>query len=220
MTRYEGQLESPLRRALKGALIAWAACTLMGVVVQLPAALSGRGFSLVIVVAASAGGLVAGFVVAFVVHEGAGGLVEWATAGTRGRSRPEYSQAETLVIRGAYAGAVRLYAAAADENPADPEPLIRGARVLRDHSAAYASAADWLRRARERKLTTEQDITIARELIELYVGRLDQTAKALPELARLRDRYPDTRTAEWAANRMGQLRAQVWDDVKGGDHGA
>ncbi len=53
-----------------------------------------------------------------------------------GRSTPharEHSAAESLVVRGRYEEAVQAFEAAVSEDPRDPVPYLRLARIHRDH---------------------------------------------------------------------------------------
>ncbi len=177
--------------------------------------LGARHVILGILVAMPAGGLVGGLFIGFVLREGVGGLVEKGFQGSRGRTKSEHSWLQSLVIRGLYREAVEACARKADESPRDPEPLLLGAGVLRDHMHQYETAAQWLRRAqRIPKLTSQQDITVTRELVELYETKLAAPKKALPELARIAESYPGTQAATWATNTMQQIKASVWTDVK------
>ena len=161
------------------------------------------------------GGLLGGLIIGFGLQEGIGGLVARGFQGSRGRSESEHSWLQSLVARGLYREAVEACARDADAAPDDPRPLILGAEVLRDHMKQYGTAAQWLRRARQiPKLTPQQDIIITRELVGLYENQLATPKKALPELARIAERYPGTQAAEWATNTMSQIKASVWKDVK------
>lgn len=223
MAGKQAQMESPLWRGLKFALIGLIGGVLAGLAFAFPIWLIG-GASLgashvlrALVIGFPLGGFVGGFLVGFVFREGIGGLVERSFQGPRGRTRSEHSALQTLIIQGDYRQALEACARQAEASPGDPEPLILGAGVLRDHMKQYQTAAQWLRRAqRVKALTRDQDITIARELVELYERKLETPRKALPELARIAEMYPGTRAAEWAENTLKQIRAELWTDVKGG----
>ncbi len=64
----------------------------------------------------------------------------FAPSGKSTSSRPEYSYAASLVARGRLEEAVRAYEESCGENPHDPEPRIRLARLLRDRLGRYEEA--------------------------------------------------------------------------------
>lgn len=222
MTKQTARMESSVERALKFALIGCGGGLLAGAGFAAPIWLTGggeRGASgavLALLIGFPLGGLLGGLLMGF-LREGLGSLVDGSLqGGTRGRAPRDYSHARSLVIRGSYPEALELFGVETEANPKDPEPLLLGARVLRDNLRQPEEAAEWLRRARLiQTLTPQQDITITRELVELCEGPLDSPEKALPELARIVGTYPDSRASEWAQNALTRLRAAVWTDLKG-----
>lgn len=216
-------VETSTQRGLKFTLIGLLAGLAAGGALALPIYLVGGahwgagGAMKAVLIGFPLGGLIGGLLTGFVFREGLGGLVDRGFQGTRGRTRSEHSWLQSMIARGAYEEAVAACAREAETARDDPEPLILGAGVLRDYLRQYETAAQWLRRARQvKRLTAQQDITITRDLVELYEGKLGTPRKALPELARLAESYPGTQAAAWAQNTLKQLKAQLWTDVKGG----
>jgi hypothetical protein len=214
--------ETPTMRALRFALLGFAAGAaaalgLAGPVWLVGGQHFGGGALLFVLATFSLAGLAGGFLVGL-AREGLGALFDGSLqSGRRGRPVREYSEAQSLVIRGEYRQAVEFYAAEAVANPKDPEPLILAARVLRDHLHDPAAAAEWLVRARHVDgITPRHDITIVRELVDLYDGPLDDPWRALPELARIAATYPNTSAATWARNTLSRLRVAVWTDLHDG----
>lgn len=119
-----------------------------------------------------------------------------------GRGTPpvrEYSLADSLVARGRFDEAVEAYSLLAGDYPEDPEPRVRGARLLRDRMLRWEDAAEWFKRALAiQKLDAATEVAILRELVELYTHKLKTPGKALPFLARLTDRHPTHPAANWA----------------------
>lgn len=221
--RTKDRVETAYDRAFRFGLVGLAAGVAAGVAFTLPLYLVGGanwgagGAMRALIIGFPVGGLVAGLFVGFVFREGIGGLVERGLQGARGHTRSEHSGLQAMIIRGAYREAVDACAGEAEASPSDPEPLLLGAAVLREHLKQYETAAQWLRRAqRIPKLSAQQDIAIARELVGLYERELNTPRKALPELARIAETYPGTRAATWAENTLRQLRSELWTDVKGG----
>jgi len=58
----------------------------------------------------------------------------------------------------------------------------------------------------EASLSSARDLAASRELIELYLGS-DDRSRAIPELARIIDKFPDTAECAWAEGLLTELRA-------------
>ena len=149
-------------------------------------------------------------------------MVTWASEGAgaamqqiyhpSGRSTPhqrEYSEAKALVLRGLFQEAIDCYETYVVEFPADPEPYLGIARIYRDHLKRYDDAVSWLRRVRKIPgLDPGREIFVTREIIEVYVGKLGAPERAIPELARLADRFAGTREGELAKAELERLRRE------------
>jgi tetratricopeptide (TPR) repeat protein len=124
--------------------------------------------------------------------------------------RQEYSRAAALVIRGNYDEAVEAYREHIAEQPEDPEPYLRLARLLRDQLDRYDDAAHWFKAARQSaRITARQEVFITRELIELATDKLRDPARAAPELARLIERFPGAPEAVWARTELREIKKQI-----------
>ena len=208
MSESTGRMESRWIRAIPIGLLAGVVGAGAGVVIGM---FTGR-FEVILLIAVIAA--VAGYGVSALVIETTGELAARIYGGGNTGTKREYSIARMHVVRGHWDQALAAYEQAAVENPDDPEPLIRGAEVLRDGLDDPDRAVEWLLRARSvQRLEPGEDITIARDLVELYDGPLGEPARAIPELARLAETYPDTRTAEWARNEMARLRELLRADA-------
>jgi tetratricopeptide (TPR) repeat protein len=131
----------------------------------------------------------------------------------RGESTPhkrEYSEPQALVLRGLFQEAIDCYETYVAEFPDDPEPCIGLARVYRDHLQRYDDAVTWFRRARGAAgMDSGREILVTREIIEIYVKRLGQPERAIPELARLADRFAGTREGHLAKAEIERIRAEL-----------
>lgn len=215
MAGKQTRMESRWKRALPIAALAGATGLGAGMLITAVAGALGGTFLLWLPLFFGLVTGVAGYLVGALAIEGTGDLVGRIYGGGNVGTRREYSHAQALAIRGDYRGALAAYEAAAVEFPADPEPLILGARVLRDALDDPEGAVAWLRRARSLpQLERSADVTIARELVDLYDGPLNEPRKALPELARIAEAYPDTTAGEWAHRQLARLRSLAWTDVK------
>ncbi len=149
------------------------------------------------------------------VVEGSGDLAKRIYMGGEEGTSPEYSVARGLALRGLHEEAVKAFAAGAEEYPEDPEPLLAGARLLRDPLGRYDEALDWLLRARRiPDMAPREQILIVQEMVDLYEGPLEDPARALPLLAEVAERHKGTRPGEWAARRLAALRTEIWENVR------
>jgi hypothetical protein len=208
-------MQSRWTRALRIAALAGVTGFGAGLIITAIAGAMGGVFYLWLPLFFAAAAAVSGYLIGAIVIEGAGDLAGRLYGGGHVGTKPEYSRAQALSVRGDHEGAVKLFEAEAEAHPDDPEPLILGARVLRDALGDHGRAVAWLRRARAiPRLERSADVIIARELVDLYDGPLQEPRKAIPELARIAEAYPDTTAGEWAGRQLARLRTRIWDDVK------
>lgn len=142
----------------------------------------------------------------------AGGVAEryLGLTGATTPPRREYSAPLALVAQGRYEEAAAAWEIAAAESGGDPEPYLALARLYRDHLGQPEEAAAWFRRARrDATLPAGHDLLVSQELIELYRGKLGQPQRAIPELARICERFPGTPNAAAAEGELAALRAQI-----------
>ena len=103
----------------------------------------------------------------------------------------EYSRPQALAARGNFREAIDAYGDAVAVYPEDPEPYLRIARLLRDKLHEYEEAVTWFKRARvESNLDSGRELLVSQEIIEIYRRRLEAPERAIPELARLVERFP------------------------------
>ena len=220
MSKKTAKMESRYRRATRLAALAGATGFGAGMIITaIVGGISGT-FLLYIPPLFAAVTAVSGFLIGAFVVEGAGDLVGRLYGGGHTGTKREYSRAQSLAMRGEYRAAVAEYEAAAEEFGDDPEPWILAARVLYEHLEDPEGAVERLRRARAvPRLDAAADVTIARELVDLFDGPLEAPEKALPELARIAAEYPGTTAGEWAGRQLARMRTKVWEDVKETDIG-
>lgn len=146
-----------------------------------------------------------------VTHKAAGAAS--AFYNPSGRSTPhkrEYSQAESLVARGLYLDAVTAFELAVVDDPTDPTPYLRVARIYRDHLDEMDDAARWFRRAlREADVPRGMAMLARKELVELYTHRMGAPEKALPELARMAHELAGTPEGEWAEAELKDIKSRM-----------
>jgi tetratricopeptide (TPR) repeat protein len=136
-------------------------------------------------------------------------MLHMPSSGSTPRAR-EYSQAESLVARGLYPEAVTAFELAASGNPSDPTPYLRVARIYRDHLGRPDDAARWFRKAlREASPPRGVAVLATKELVELYVHRMGEPRRALPELARMAEEWAGSPEGEWAAAELRDIKERL-----------
>lgn len=161
-------------------------------------------------------GFVAGFAISFsvalAIAESVGKLFG-TIHNPSGKSTPvvrEYSYPESLAIRGRYEDAIDAYQVCCVDHPEDPEPYVRIARIYRDELHQYDEALFWFKRARtEAKLDRGRELLVSQEMIEIYTRKLGQPGSAIPELARIVDRFPGDPAAAVAQREIERLREEA-----------
>jgi tetratricopeptide (TPR) repeat protein len=143
---------------------------------------------------------------AFASLSGRIGSSLYFSSGSSTPGRREYSLAQSYVARGRFDAAVAEYERAAAAHAADAEPCLRLARLHRDQLHRPEDAAHWFRQALTRPHDAGTAILILRELAELYTHRLNSPQRALPPLAQLVHRFPDSAAAAWARSEMADIR--------------
>lgn len=128
-------------------------------------------------------------------------------SGSSSPSKKQYSQAESLVARGLFRDAVSAFEVAAAENPQDPQPYLRVARIYRDDLGEFENAARWFRKAR-RESAMEEGVEnlVVREVVELFVHKMNEPAKAAPELARFAEMRGGTPEGDWAEQQLREVK--------------
>jgi len=169
-------------------------------------------FGLVGFVLGWAGGALLIFLVSHGLASRAGsvGAAIYFGSGSSTPGQREYSLAESYAARGMLQEAAAEYQCAVSLYPEDPNPPLRLARLYRDRLADFQEAVRWFRHLLSMPgLDFQTEFAVTRELVELYVHRMKDAAPALPVLARLADRHPDTPAADWARRELVALKRQV-----------
>lgn len=214
LRKSQSEMEKWYIRALPMAIGVGALGVLMGLVVNL--VLSVNGYDNVSVIPIFGAGAFAGTYFVLGILEFSGGAAGRLYGGSPfSVAPPDFSYPDSLAARGLYEPAVAAYRNAAEEHPDSPEPLLRAARVLRDGLRRYIEAIELFREVRARHGDDEGlEEVVTREIAEIHMNRLQQPERALPELARLLERHPDSPAAEWARRRMAELKSEMWETVK------
>ena len=119
-----------------------------------------------------------------------------------------FSYQQSLAIKGDVAGALESYEAVIAESPNDVEAHVQAAELYAT-SRNTERAIELFRAARSiPALSAAREIYVSNRLIDLYLGAAANDGRALVELRRLIERYPDSDAARRAREALGKLKAQ------------
>jgi len=126
----------------------------------------------------------------------------------------QFSREQALVMQGRVPEALALFEQRIAADPGAVEARIQAAELYATHGANPARAAGLFREVQRLPgLTSGQDMYVGNRLADLYVGPLATPARALVELRRLLDRYPDSRMTPQLRQAITTLKARhVADD--------
>lgn len=120
-----------------------------------------------------------------------------------------YSMEQSIAARGDVEGALDAYQDAMRLNPVDPEPRFQAAELAfrsKDPSRAIALFNEGRRLAGDDR---SRELYVTQRLIDLYLGPLRNDPRALVELRRLIDRFPNTREGKSAVDVIRRLKAEA-----------
>ena len=141
---------------------------------------------------------------------GAAASVIYYPTGDSTPAQREYSRPQALVAQGRFEEAINAYEACVLEFPEDPEPYLRIARVYRNDLQRYEEAIAWFKKARSQaRMSPVLEQVATQEIVEICTHKLATPQRAIPELARLADRFPGTEPGRWAKQRLQELRAMM-----------
>ena len=143
----------------------------------------------------------------------AGGAVAGAVIFPTGQSTPyehQFSYQESLAARGDVAGALESYEAIMAEQPAAVAPRLRAAEHYARNGRDPRRAAQVFREIREIPAVSVRDaIYASSRLVDLYDGPLGDPGRALVELRRIIEKYPETAIARNARAALPEMKARL-----------
>ncbi len=149
--------------------------------------------------------------VALASAAGAGGIARYVTMPS-GASTPyeeQYSYQESLAARGDVAGALASYEAVISERPGLVSPRLKAAELHARQGKNARRAAELLREVRDLPTATAREALYASSrLVDLYGGALDDPGRALVELRRIVELYPNTDVAAGARVAIARIKAE------------
>ena len=121
----------------------------------------------------------------------------------------QYSEEDTLVMRGDAEGALASYERIILEAPNDAQPRIRAADLYA--KSGLRDRAELLYRSVQRlpSVASRDDIYASNRLVDLYLAWPGHETNGLRELRRLVDTYPETDVAERARAGLVNLKSQL-----------
>jgi hypothetical protein len=121
----------------------------------------------------------------------------------------QFSQEDALVMQERIGDALALFEQRIADDPAAIRPRIRAADLYAGLGRNPQRAAELFREVqRIPGLTSGQDVYAGNRLVDLYMGPLALPGRALVELRRLVDRYPDSRVAPHLREAIATLKAR------------
>ena len=144
--------------------------------------------------------------------DGAGAVAKAVTLPS-GNSTPyeqTFSYQEAMVARGDVAGALTSYEAIIAEQPGAIAPRIRAAEHYARGNRNPARAAELFKEIRAAPAASARDVMYASSrLVDLYDGPLTDPGRALVELRRIIERFPDSPQAKHARVALPALKARL-----------
>jgi hypothetical protein len=119
-----------------------------------------------------------------------------------------YSAIEALVARGEFVAAAEAYRQRAQRPGDRAEATVRRAALLGGPLGHPETALVELENLRRSRLSTGDDLRVGVALVDLYDRRLNQPGRAMAELRRLIDRYPDDRSVRRLRRALAELKAE------------
>jgi hypothetical protein len=130
-------------------------------------------------------------------------------SGDRTPYQQQYSEQDAMVMRGEVARALASYEEIILASPNDPDPRIRAAELYLQHGQRDRAEALFKSVQRMAHVGPKDDVYVSNRLVDLYLKWPEREVRALTELRRLIDTYPDTDIAERARTGLANLKSQL-----------
>ncbi len=125
-----------------------------------------------------------------------------------GEYKRDYSQQDALLAKGDVDGAIESYRQIIGEQPEDLDARLRAAELLAKKGDREAAAALY-REIQSQTVKKSEDVRASYRLIDLYLGWPGREGRALRELRRLIDLYPDSDVAREAKKALTRLKPGI-----------
>jgi len=132
--------------------------------------------------------------------------------GWSGAKGSDFSHAEALEKRGDIDGATKIYKEAIRMNQRDPRPYLRLAGI-RTRAGLHKEAIDALRRALSvARFSPQGEALAVREIHEISLTGLGDSARAAPDLVRYLERRPEGEHGEWARRELAYIKERIREE--------
>ncbi|MCU0624094.1 MAG: hypothetical protein MUF53_09555 [Gemmatimonadaceae bacterium] len=157
---------------------------------------------------AGAGGL---YLMVVAITNGAGHLMMRTLhpSGTTTPYQHDFSQIEAHVVRGDLAAAAQLWDDAIAERPGDPEVRVRAADFFGDRFGQPARALALYREVQQLPAPPERHLYVTQRIVDLLLGPLADKGRAVVELRRLIDRWPQSAAARHGREALVRLKGEL-----------
>jgi tetratricopeptide (TPR) repeat protein len=129
--------------------------------------------------------------------------------GNRTPYEPQFSEQDAMVMRGEVARALASYEEIILSSPNDPQPRIRAADLYAKNGQRDRAEALYKAVQRLPGIAAKDDVYVSNRLVDLYLQWSDREARALTELRRLIDTYPESDVAQRARKGLANLKRQL-----------
>jgi tetratricopeptide (TPR) repeat protein len=129
--------------------------------------------------------------------------------GSRTPYHRQYSEQDAMVMRGEVAQALASYEEIILASPNDPVPRIRAAELYMRNGQRDRAENLYKTVQRMPGVAVTDDVYVSNRLVDLYLQWPEREVRALTELRRLIDTYPDTDTAERARTGLANLKSRL-----------
>ena len=120
-----------------------------------------------------------------------------------------YSAIEAMVAGGRYQDAAVAYRREIAADPSDTEARSRLAQLLMDRLEDFTAAARYLREAREVTTNDRGKMGYSLRLVDLYRSRMGDRGKAMVELRRFIDTFPDSPHIDGVRRELSELLVEM-----------
>jgi hypothetical protein len=121
----------------------------------------------------------------------------------------DFSQIEAFVVRGELEAAAVLWEEAVAERPRDVEVRVRAGDFFAGAIGRPERAMALFREVQQLAAPPERHLYVAQRIVDLYVGPLSDKGKAVVELRKIVDRWPNSTAARFGREAIARIKAEM-----------
>lgn len=129
-----------------------------------------------------------------------------------GQSTPyqhDFSQIEAFVVRGELEAAAELWEEAIAERPGDVEVRVRAGDFFAGPVGRPARALELFREVQRLPAPPERHLYVGQRIVDLYLGPLPDKGRAIVELRKIVERWPNSAAARYGRDAIVRLKAEL-----------